>query len=533
MSKRSREEEDDGKYGDRDGDYDRGEDREARRRKRKSRFDQGPPATPSKWDVAPTAAGDAAAAAALAAAGVIPTGGHSNPVVPQVTVKQISVSMGVVGSIIGRGGSIINNLMAQSGARIQMQQKDELSPSATQRGITLSGSVSQVAEAERLILQIVAQNLLPSGSSGGGGSGGGGGGYGYDSGASSSTSQTITVPISSIGSIIGRGGSVIRGLIEQSGANIKIQQKEDMRPGAVEREISLMGSPSNIETARRLIMDIVADTQQGGASGPSVGGQTKKTIYVRDSDVGSLIGRGGSVIKSLIADSGCHIQIAQKDNRYGGGGSGSGDREVVLSGTPDQIDKATRLINETCANIGGPPPPRGGHGYGMPPPPGAPYYPPPPPGAYPPYSPYGAPPGPPPPGPPPPGAPPAPYNPYGMPPQSPAPSQQQQQQYGGYGQQQDAYGSQGADSSHGYSAAPPTQSYGEYPPAPDSAPAASADYSSTSSAQYHNTSSASYQNTPDAQYPNAAPSQYSSAPPSQYSYPPYPPSTGEYNPYGQ
>jgi polyribonucleotide nucleotidyltransferase len=39
----------------------------------------------------------------------------------------------------------------------------------------------------------------------------------------------VNVPVSAVGSIIGRAGSVIKGLIETTGAQIKIQQKDDMR----------------------------------------------------------------------------------------------------------------------------------------------------------------------------------------------------------------------------------------------------------------------------------------------------------------
>jgi polyribonucleotide nucleotidyltransferase len=51
-------------------------------------------------------------------------------------------------------------------------------------------------------------------------------------------------------------------------------------------------------------------------------------ISLHSKAIGSLIGRGGSVIKGLIADSGCHIQIQQKDAMR----PGQQDRDVTLSG---------------------------------------------------------------------------------------------------------------------------------------------------------------------------------------------------------
>jgi far upstream element-binding protein len=74
----------------------------------------------------------------------------------------LQVPTGTVGSIIGRAGSVINALKQNSGANIQMQQKEDMAPGATDRTITLSGQPAQIAEAERLINEIVAN--MPGGS---------------------------------------------------------------------------------------------------------------------------------------------------------------------------------------------------------------------------------------------------------------------------------------------------------------------------------------------------------------------------------
>ena len=40
--------------------------------------------------------------------------------------------------------------MAESGAKIQMQQKDEVMPGATERGVDITGTESQVARAHEV-----------------------------------------------------------------------------------------------------------------------------------------------------------------------------------------------------------------------------------------------------------------------------------------------------------------------------------------------------------------------------------------------
>ena len=61
--------------------------------------------------------------------------------------------------------------------------------------------------------------------------GGGGGGpmsAGGPPGGMGETTRVIQVPIAAIGGIIGRGGSLIKQLIQESGARIQIQQKHEV-----------------------------------------------------------------------------------------------------------------------------------------------------------------------------------------------------------------------------------------------------------------------------------------------------------------
>lgn len=292
----------------------------------------------------------------------------------------MSVPNQIVGSIIGKGGSVINSLMLQSGGcKIQMQQKEDMAPGMTRRGVTLTGTPQQIAEAEKLLFAIVEQSGVGGGGSSGGSGGGGGGGGGFSSGYSGlgsgfgvlglgqQTKSTMSVPLSSVGSIIGKGGGVIKKLMEEAGCNIKLQQKEEMRPDQTDREVYITGTPHQIDHATRLVKQIVDQGASGGSGGyypppagapspygPPAGygqvqqiggfvgqpqpGSMKKSIMVQDAHVGSLIGRQGAVIKQLSAESGCHLQIQQKAERPGG------EREVTLSGSHDQIERASALI---------------------------------------------------------------------------------------------------------------------------------------------------------------------------------------------
>lgn len=478
-----------------------------RRRRRKNRFDEAP-AGGSKWDMAPNPSDPAQIAAALALQ-------MGRGVQPQS--KQIMVPNRCSSSLIGRGGVIITQLKNDSGAKIQMQQKDEMAPDARERGMTLTGTPAQIAKAEELIMEIVSKGGGPPPPAAGGFNGGFGtpaaggfnggfgtpaaGGFGGDA-ANALTPLVVPVPMSAVGSIIGKGGSVIRKLMEDTGTTIRVQQKDDIIIGQIDRNVSVIGTPAQTEKAKALILEIVRETQQGGSGGggggSAWGGNSKKSITVRESDVGSLIGRGGSVIKGLIADSGCHIRIQSGQEAM----PGNPNREVYLSGTDDQIAHAEKLVRALLPSenmglarpspYGAPPahgPPRG---YGAPPVPpsgyGAPQAPPP--SSYSSASSSGY-------------APPANYNPYGAPP-------------AGYGAPPSSYGEYGA------AAAPPP---GPPPPRPPPSGAPPANYSPYGAPP------------PPSNYSQAPPPRPESAPQSNYAYPPQPPSQAPpahdqaYNPY--
>jgi len=60
------------------------------------------------------------------------------------------------------------------------------------------------------------------------------------------------------GRVIGRGGESVRDVMEKTGADIKVQKSEDMRPGEIEREIKIFGQKEQQEQALQLVLAEVA-----------------------------------------------------------------------------------------------------------------------------------------------------------------------------------------------------------------------------------------------------------------------------------
>ncbi|XP_059153330.1 uncharacterized protein LOC131939123 [Physella acuta] len=213
------------------------------------------------------------------------------------------------------------------------------------------------------------------------------------------SSTTMMVESSNVGKIIGRGGSKIRDLKQDSNARIKISRDED-EDGMKSVEIS--GTTEEIENAKRLIEECLSggdynggggrrggygggrggrggggygrrddgggwgrrerdsgdgwgrrdDYDRGSRGGGGGGGRgfggdgggESETIYVESSEVGRIIGRGGSRIRDMEADSGCRIKVSRD-------GDSSGRSSVELSGSKNAISEAKRLIQDAGVEI--------------------------------------------------------------------------------------------------------------------------------------------------------------------------------------
>jgi len=171
--------------------------------------------------------------------------------------------------------------------------------------------------------------------------GGGGGG---------NHSSVMKVDSQSVGKIIGRAGSNIKSLEQQTNARIKVGREED---DYGKKEIEISGDPDAVQMARDLIDDCLNSGDYSGDRGgqrrqQNYGGESggeQETIYVDSSEVGRIIGRGGTRIREMEADSGCRIKVSRD-------GDSNGRSSVDLSGSKGQISKAKQLIQDAGVDIG-------------------------------------------------------------------------------------------------------------------------------------------------------------------------------------
>ncbi|XP_074582663.1 protein BTR1-like isoform X2 [Curcuma longa] len=283
---------------------------------------------------------------------------------------RILVSNTEAGCIIGKGGSTISEFQSQSGARIQLSRNHEVFPGTSDRILLVSGILGDVIKAMELIQEKLLSELED----------------GND--AEGRSKVRLIVPNSSCGAIIGKGGSTIKSFIEESRAGIKISP-QDNNAGLNDRLVTLTGSFEEQMRAIFLILSrLIEDAHypqtlnspyqysayspvtyrpngSGGRNsnnkgttspvvshpsrspgGPLEGQGNSVTIGIADEHIGAVVGRGGRNITEISQVSGARIKISDRGDFI----SGTSDRKVTITGSPDAIRTAESMIMQKVSS---------------------------------------------------------------------------------------------------------------------------------------------------------------------------------------
>ncbi|GJY24844.1 protein BTR1 isoform X2 [Tanacetum coccineum] len=235
----------------------------------------------------------------------------------ETTYVRFLASNAEAGSIIGKGGMTISDFQSRTNARIQLSRNFEYFPGTSDRVIMVSGTIDEVLEAVELILTKLFNEF-----------------YAEEGDEAEPRSKVrLIVPNSSCGGIIGKGGSMIRSLIEDSQANIKISPQDNNYIGVNDRLVTVIGTLQQLMQAVNLILlKLSEDSYYVQSIGPAfpyagiddVGNSV--TLGVADEHIGLVVGRGGRNIMEISQVSGARIKISER-----------GD---FISGTSDRMGEA-------------------------------------------------------------------------------------------------------------------------------------------------------------------------------------------------
>ncbi|XP_059640484.1 uncharacterized protein LOC132282735 [Cornus florida] len=169
------------------------------------------------------------------------------------TSKKIDIPNGRVGVIIGKGGETIKNLQLQSGARIQVTRDMDADPNSPTRMVELMGTPEQIAKAEQLINETLAE---------------------AETGGSGTVSRRLTghqaggeqfvmkIPNNKVGLVIGKGGETIKNMQASTGARIQVIPLH-LPPGdtSTERIVQIDGTSEQIESAKQLVNEVISENR--------------------------------------------------------------------------------------------------------------------------------------------------------------------------------------------------------------------------------------------------------------------------------
>ncbi|XP_068213627.1 insulin-like growth factor 2 mRNA-binding protein 1 isoform X2 [Palaemon carinicauda] len=211
-------------------------------------------------------------------------------------------------------------------------------------GYNLDGGVLRVD-------RLMDRRRNPRGAMGGGPMGGRMGGPGSTSPSQRHTDFPLRILVLSemVGAIIGRQGSTIRTITQQTRARVDVHRKDNA--GSLEKAITIYGNPENCTNACKRILEVMQEeaknTNKGGMDDldPEADnmrkGEIPLKILAHNNLIGRIIGKGGNTIKKIMDDTSTKITISSINDIN----SFNLERIITIKGNIDDIAVAENMIS--------------------------------------------------------------------------------------------------------------------------------------------------------------------------------------------
>ncbi|XP_035705621.1 RNA-binding protein Nova-2 isoform X2 [Folsomia candida] len=173
---------------------------------------------------------------------------------PEAVYLKFMVPQATAGSVIGKGGQNISDLQKEYNVHIRMSKANDTFPGTDNRVAIMSGKVANVLTSTMVIFKrmtspsdLFPKNPRPK--------------------TVSDKELSLIVPQATAGLIIGKGGSRVKSIQEDSNCHINLTQKNEQLP-TNERVVTIQNNdanPDNIETALKLILEIIKGDPQSSS----------------------------------------------------------------------------------------------------------------------------------------------------------------------------------------------------------------------------------------------------------------------------
>ncbi|KAF6025233.1 FUBP1 [Bugula neritina] len=258
-----------------------------------------------------------------------------------VVSEEWAIPNRVVGLVIGSKGESITQIQAQSGCRIQIAPDPPPGQTLIERQVSLNGTADSIAKAKDLINKTINEAGHTSN-----------GGIPSDQGGEfclvGQTTTEMMIPGNKVGLVIGKGGDTIKQL--QAKSNCKMMMVQDgPYQTSHEKPLRITGDASNIESAKRMVTDLMNSKDLPPRGPPGVSGFNQygdaglpESVPVPREAVGIIIGKGGDMIKNIQGKFNVRVQF-QND-------TGGPQRICDISGAPNDVFAAKQHVLELISD---------------------------------------------------------------------------------------------------------------------------------------------------------------------------------------
>mmetsp|Transcript_29397 Transcript_29397/g.38679 ORF Transcript_29397/g.38679 Transcript_29397/m.38679 type:complete len:733 (+) Transcript_29397:88-2286(+) len=142
----------------------------------------------------------------------------------------------------------------------------------------------------------------------------------------------ILIPSDQVGLVIGKNGAIMKKIVKELQCKFALQEHHECPVGAKERILTLVGPIESLEEAEKIILDALQNKRGKDQ-------EMLKWLFNAD-QVGLVIGRGGTTIKSIKETSGANLKIAHEQEMP----AGSPERLLYITGSAEQVEKARQMV---------------------------------------------------------------------------------------------------------------------------------------------------------------------------------------------
>jgi len=185
--------------------------------------------------------------------------------------------------ILGLGGSNLKTLQLATGTEINIPQKG-----GNRNSVIITGSKAGCLEIKKNLTQLVEKGYC-------------------DITQPGTTDSAIEVPANKIGAVIGRGGENIKIITQETGAKIKMPDRD-----SDSNTVVIIGSTEAVQQAKAAIAQLI----EKGFSDITHANHTMATITVHRDSIGTLVGTRGATIKKIQEECKVKINVPKSSDEF-------------------------------------------------------------------------------------------------------------------------------------------------------------------------------------------------------------------------